>query len=182
MPRIASPIAILLSLLMAATSASAAVCDVSCWLHTANSDCHPTASASHISIEVRSTSSVADKASNHCGHRTRVQGNSMHGNSVASANGMPAVEARHSEQPPQDANFAPDSSGRMSSCAQQSCDGPSVSSLKTDGIISQIVPLYAATMRTISFFSSCANPPAAGLKSPPLSILAADPLLGTLRI
>ena len=35
----------LLSLLMASTSASASVCDLSCWLHQFNPDCHNAASA-----------------------------------------------------------------------------------------------------------------------------------------
>ena len=60
MRRITGSLAALLSVLMVSTSASASICDLSCWLHQAHSDCRTVSSGTKAPETAMSMSSAMD--------------------------------------------------------------------------------------------------------------------------
>jgi hypothetical protein len=169
--RMGSPLATLLSLLLAATSVSASACDLSCRFHLADSDCHiarssPTRKAS----PVDSKSSVIEMKSHHCGRSIGNHTiNGVPGHSASSATAMRMHGADVVSKP-------------SKACTQDECRQPSASMLLLVGNISRADPLQAIDVGILNPSSLNASSHWASLENPPRGIPAPDRLTTSLRI
>ena len=160
MRKLASPLAALLSLLMATTSVSASVCDLSCCSHPAPI-CHAGASIAAPSASPAASASAHPK-SHHCG-------NSIKTRTTAQREGSRKLELV--------AASSVDRSYNRSSCLQLTCRQPSASTSPSKANIAENILLDAMRMADPhhSYFSP------GRFENPSLGLLTGH-LLTTLRI
>jgi len=173
--KIASPLATLLSVIVATTSISASACDLSCWLHLADSECHIAGSYTSLkSRTVESKPSVPEMKSHHCGrsigpHAARTYaGDAARSHFASSATGM------HGE--------GSEGSRTVSSCTQEECRKPSASTSPPQRNSSQTDSSPAEEIGILNLFSFTVNSEQTRLERPPSGISAPDRLTTSLRI
>lgn len=178
MHTIASPLATLLSLMMAMTSLSASACDLSCWLHVAHSNC-PIADP-RAAPRVVEVSSAPRMSSHHCGSLVGTHAADIREHSVPSATGTRLALVKYSPQnaPRVTAGGYP---GTFSSCTQEAYCQPSVSTFPAKIDSSQTVSFQAADVSILIPFSPSTSR-SGNLESPPSEGLAADCPLANLRL
>jgi hypothetical protein len=175
----ASPLAALLSLLMATTSLSASACDLSCWLHEAHSSC-PIASSRAAAKAVAATSTPAGTSitPHHCGGMIASRTSSGSAHSVLSSTAIPALLVRHSRRPE-----SPSGPWTFSSCPREDCGERSAFTFPSKADRSQTVAWHSTETRFLSSFNSRPRSRYRRLESPPSEVSAADcSPLTTLRI
>lgn len=171
MLKIASPLSILLSLLLTMTSVPASACDLSCWLHLAHSDCHITGLSFPEAGGIKSKPPAMDMQSHHCGSSIGSRASdAVPSRSEPSLTGILIVDAGSLR------------SKTASSCAQDRCRQPSASASLTQGSVSQGDPLNAIESGIVSRIRASISPQAARLKGPPLVVSEPDRLIISLRI
>jgi hypothetical protein len=169
--RMGSPLATLLSLLLAATSVSASACDLSCWFHLADSDCHIAGSnASFKSRTVQSKSSVMKVKSHHCGRS--IGNHTINGVPRHSASSAIAMRMHRADVV----------SRTSKACTQDECRQPSASMLLLVGNISRTDPLHAMDIGILNPSRLNASSHWASLENPPRGIPAPDRVTTSLRI
>jgi len=176
MRRMGSPLATLLSLLLAATSVSASACELSCWLHVADSDCHNAGSSqTRKASPVNSKSSVMEMKSHHCGRS--IGNHTINGAPGYSASSTIAIRMHG-------ADVVPETSKAAWSCTQDECRQPSASMSLPRGNISRTdpLPVHAIDIGILHPASLNASSCRSSLENPPRGIPAADRLTTSLRI
>jgi hypothetical protein len=171
MLKIANPLSVLLSLLLATTSVPASACDLSCWFHFAYSECHIPRPSSREAGQIKSKPAAMDMQSHHCGSSIGPRASDgAPSQSAPSHTGIRVVNAgaAHSET--------------ASSCAQERCHQPSASASLTEGSVSQGDPLNAPELGIVSRISTSVSPQPIRLKSPPSVVSETDRLTISLRI
>jgi hypothetical protein len=179
MRTIASPLATLLSLLMATTSLAASACDLSCWLHVEHSDC-PIAGSLSADKAVAATSAPAGTpmTPHHCGSMIASRTSSGSAHSVLSSTAIPTLLVRHSRRPE-----SPRGPWTFSSCTREECGERSAFTLPSKADRSQTVSSYSTEIRFLSSFNPRPTSRSKRLESPPSEASAADcSPLTTLRI
>lgn len=173
--KIASPLATLLSVILATAPISASACDLSCWLHPADSECHIARSyASSNSRTVESKPAIPAMKSHHCGRSVGPH-----------AGGTHAVEAVHSDFASSAAGmYGADSEGSrtVSSCTQEECRRTSASTLPPQRNFSQTDSSPAEEIGSLNLFTFLVNSEQTRLEIPPSGISAPDLLATSLRI
>jgi hypothetical protein len=173
--KLASPLATLLSVILATTSISASACDLSCWLHPADSDCHIAGSyASLKSRTVESRPSVPEMKSHHCGRSIGTHAGGTHAGDVARTHFASSATGMH--------GAGSEGSRTFSSCAQEECRKPSASTSPPRRNSSQTDPSPAEEIGILNLFSFPVSSQQTRLERPPSGIPAPDRLTTSLRI
>jgi hypothetical protein len=176
---IASPLAALLSLLLATTSLAASACDLSCWLNAAHSDC-PIAGSPSAPKAVALTSTLARTSvtPHHCGSTSASRTSNASGHSAPSSTAVPASLVRHSRQ-----TESPGSPWTFSLCTQKECGERSAFTLPSKADRSRTLSSRSTKVRFLSFFNPRPTSRSRRLESPPFEVSAVDySPLTTLRI
>jgi hypothetical protein len=181
MPIVASPLAILLSVLMAATSLSASVCDLSCWLHVAHSCLIASSTAAPKVVAVTSTPPATSMTPHHCRSLMGTRTPNTSRNSVRQATGMPLPLEKPSHRTAARMNAGGDP-GTFSSCTQEACNQRSAIRFPSRADKSQTVPAHLAEIRIVSSFNPSPTSRSRRLESPPSEVLTVGSPLTTLRI
>jgi hypothetical protein len=176
---IASPLAALLSLLMATTSLAASACDLSCWLNTAHSDCPITGSpTAPKAVAVTSTPAGASVTPHHCGSTSASRTSNASGHSASSSTAIRSLLVRHSRQPE-----APGAPRTFSSCTQEDCSERSAFTFPSKADRSQTVSSHSTEISFLCSFTPRPRSRSRRLESPPSEVSAVDySPLTTLRI
>jgi hypothetical protein len=170
MRTIASPLATLLSLMMATTSLAASACGLSCWLNTAHSDCPITGSPSAPkAVAVTSTPAGASVTPHHCGSTIASRTSNASGHSASSSTAAPTLLVRHSRQPE-----SPSVPRTFSSCTQENCVERSAFTLFSKADSSQTVSSHSTQIRFLSSFNLRPTSRSRKLESPPSEVSAPD--------
>jgi hypothetical protein len=167
-----SPLATLLSLLLAATSVSASACDLSCWFHLADSDCHIVGSSPTRKVgPANSKPSAMEMTSHHCGRS--IGNHTINGAPGRSASSAIAMRMH---------GAGSDGSRTISSCTQEECRKPSASTSPAQRNLSQTDSSPAEEIGSLNLFSFTVNSQEKRLERPPSGIPALDRLTTSLRI
>jgi hypothetical protein len=210
MRRITNSLAVLLSLLMAASSVSASSCDLTCWLRRAHSECHSVGPAGAVEVTAMSMSGDRDMGSGR-GESVAASDtnmNSMSGHSMSSDMGpgrsksMSAPQGRLNARPDRAMSMFPqmemvpkrfvsatqpktrraDHSTPLSPCTHEPCSQVSASTSPPSGSQSQCNPLHRAAIVILSPLHLRTSFHWIKLGVPPPKLLTADRLTTILKI
>ena len=173
--KMVSPLATLLSVILATTSISASACDLSCWLHLADSECH--IALFHASFEsrtVESKPSVSEMKSHHCGRSIGTHAGGTHAGDAARSHFASSMAGMH--------GAGSEGSRTVSSCAQEECRKPTAFTPPPQRTFSQTDSLPAEEIGILNLFSFTVKSQQTRLETPPSGILAPDRLTTSLRI
>ena len=189
MRKIATPLPVLLSVVLVCTPLSASACDLSCWLHQTASDCHSASSAAEAGQRMMSASSAMDMSSeaetsshvtqSHAGPDHSVNASTHHSMSTQMDMGRGSRKIMQKSGESSSAMF--DHSKTLSPCSHETCSQASASASPPRARGDQPAYLHCAAIdgwSPANLFTS--SPRLAPGTSPPI-LLAVD-LLTTLRI
>jgi hypothetical protein len=179
MRTIASPLATLLSLLMATTWLAASTCDLSCWLNAAHPDCPIAGSPSTPkAVAVTSTPAGTSMTPHHCGSTIASRTSNASGHSAASSTAMPTLLGRDSRRPE-----SPSGPWTLSSCTQEGCSERPAFTFSSKADKSQTASSHSTEIRFPNSLNPRPTSRSGRLASPPAEVSAAacSPLT-TLRI
>ena len=186
MRSITTLLAALLSLLMVSTSASASVCDLTCWFHQAHSDCHrpglAQASKGDTDMSMPGMDMGASNAENSMGPETVKRAMPAHSVAMSPQQEMIAERLEHGTKTQLGTSSMHDHSNRTSTCAHEVCSQVSASASPPNADHSQPssllwIPTYISNPVNLWTAFHWISP-----GSPPARILAVDCLTTSLRI